>query len=56
MTEGFTTIEELAFTPEEELAAIEGFDDQIAEELIRRAQAFVTRRDSELRNGARRSG
>ena len=48
VTEGFTTIEELAFTPEEELAAIEGFDDQVAEELIRRAQAFVTRRDSEL--------
>jgi transcription termination/antitermination protein NusA len=48
VTEGFTTIEELAFTPEEELAAIEGFDDQIAEELIRRAQAFIARRDSAL--------
>jgi transcription termination/antitermination protein NusA len=48
VTEGFTTAEELAFTPEEELAAIEGFDDQIAEELIRRAQAFIARRDSEL--------
>jgi N utilization substance protein A len=49
VTEGFNSIEELAFTPEEELAAIEGFDDQIAEELIRRGQAFITRRDTELR-------
>jgi N utilization substance protein A len=48
VTEGFTTTEELAFTPEDELAAIEGFDDQIAEELIRRAQAFIARRDGEL--------
>ena len=48
VTEGFTTVEELAFTPEEELAAIEGFDDSIAEELIRRAEAFITRRDTEL--------
>jgi N utilization substance protein A len=48
VTEGFNTVEELAFTPPEELAAIEGFDDAIAEELIRRAEAFITRRDSEL--------
>ena len=27
VTEGFTTVEELAFTPEEEVAAIEGFDE-----------------------------
>ena len=48
VTEGFTTVEELAFTPEEEIAAIEGFDDSVAEELIRRAEAFITRRDTEL--------
>ncbi len=48
VTEGFNTVEELAFTPPEELAAIEGFDDTIAEELIRRAEAFLTRRDTEL--------
>ena len=48
VTEGFNTVEELAFTPAEELAAIEGFDDAIAEELIRRAEAFITRRDTEL--------
>ncbi|MGH7152494.1 MAG: helix-hairpin-helix domain-containing protein, partial [Acetobacteraceae bacterium] len=48
VTEGFTSLEELAFTPEEELASIEGFDENIAAELIRRAEAFITRRDSEL--------
>src|SRR4249920_573884 len=38
VTEGFNTVEELAFTPAEEVAAIEGFDDSVAEELIRRAE------------------
>jgi N utilization substance protein A len=48
VTEGFTSVEELAFTPLEEVAAIEGFDDAIAGELIRRAEAFIARRDTEL--------
>lgn len=48
VTEGFTSVEELAFTPPEELAAIEGFDENVASELIRRAEAYVTRRDTEL--------
>ena len=48
VTEGFNSVEELAFTPVEELASIEGFDDAVAEELIRRAEGFITRRDSEL--------
>jgi len=48
VTEGFSTVEELAFTPPDELADIEGFDDAIAAELIRRAEAFIARRDSEL--------
>ena len=48
VTEGFTSVEELAFTPEDEVAAIEGFDETIAAELIRRAEAFITRRDTEL--------
>jgi transcription termination/antitermination protein NusA len=48
VTEGFTSVEELAFTPPDELAAIEGFDDSIAAELIRRAEAFIARRDNEL--------
>ena len=48
VTEGFTSVEELAFTPEEELASIEGFDETVAGELIRRAEAFIERRDNEL--------
>src|ERR1700709_2221904 len=48
VTEGFTTVEELAFTPIEEVAAIEGFDDSVAEELVRRAEGFLTQRDNDL--------
>ncbi|MCC6717789.1 MAG: transcription termination/antitermination protein NusA [Acetobacteraceae bacterium] len=48
VTEGFNTIEELAFTPLEEMAEIEGFDEAIAEELIRRAEAHLLKRDNEL--------
>ncbi|MDR3529728.1 MAG: transcription termination/antitermination protein NusA, partial [Rhodopila sp.] len=48
VTEGFTTVEELAFTPIEEVAAIEGFDENVAEELVRRAEGFLTQRDNEL--------
>ena len=48
VAEGFNTIEELAFSPPEELAEIEGFDEAVAAELIRRAEAFLARRDAEL--------
>jgi transcription termination/antitermination protein NusA len=48
VTEGFTTVEELAFVPEDELASIEGFDESVAVELIRRAGAFLEKRDNEL--------
>ncbi len=48
VTEGFNSIEELAYTPLEELADIEGFDESVAEELIRRGQSFLDRRNQEL--------
>ncbi len=48
VTEGFNTVEELAFVPQEELAEIEGFDESVAAELIRRAEQFLIRRDSEF--------
>jgi N utilization substance protein A len=48
VTEGFNTVEELAFTPKDELASIEGFDENVAEELIRRAEQFLVKRDGEL--------
>ncbi|MBV9783598.1 MAG: transcription termination/antitermination protein NusA [Acidisphaera sp.] len=48
VTEGFNSVEELAFSPLEELAEIEGFDESVAAELIRRAEAFLLRRDAAL--------
>jgi N utilization substance protein A len=48
VTEGFTSVEELAFTPPDELADIEGFDENVAAELISRAELYLQRRDAEL--------
>ena len=48
VTEGFNTVEELAFVPPDELAEIEGFDENVAAELIRRAEQFLVKRDNEL--------
>ncbi len=56
VTEGFGSVEELAMTPLEELAAIEGFDEQIAAELIRRAEAYRVRRETELTERRRALG
>lgn len=50
--EGFTKIEEIAFVPLEELAEIEGFDEDVAEELAARAKQFLD--DQEEKNEARR--
>ena len=48
VTEGFNTVEELAYVPVEELGEIEGFDETVAEELIRRAEGFINRREDAL--------
>lgn len=56
VTEGFNTVEELAFTPPDELANIEGFDEQVAGELIRRGEEFLVKRDSELDDKRRELG
>ena len=48
VTEGFNSIEELAFVDKDELADIEGFDESVAEELIRRAEQFLVQRDESL--------
>jgi N utilization substance protein A len=47
VTEGFTRVEEVASVAVEDLGAIEGFDDAIAEELQARATAWVEKRDAE---------
>ena len=45
VTEGFSSVEEVAFVPLEDLTDIEGFDETIAEELQNRARAFLAEQD-----------
>src|SRR5919197_365342 len=47
VTEGFGSLEEVAYVPVEELAAIEGFDMDVATELQDRARQALERRDRE---------
>ncbi len=47
-TEGFATVEELAFVDRDEIASIEGFDDDTAEEIQARAQEFLDAKEREL--------
>lgn len=55
-SEGFSTVEELAYIPLDELAEIEGFDEATAQELQNRAQEFLDRRDAELTEKRRALG
>jgi len=48
VTEGFTAVEEVAFVPVEELASIEGFDTEVAEELRLRARTFLDEENARL--------
>ena len=52
--EGFTSIEEVAYVPIEELRAIEGFDDDIVEELRTRAKDALL--EKEMASGDPREG
>ena len=45
VSEGFSTLEEITGVATEELASIEGFDDDIATELQARAAAYIEQRD-----------
>ena len=47
VTEGFSSVEEIAFVPLEDLLNIEGFDDDIAEELRNRANAFLAEEEEQ---------
>ncbi|MFZ2007117.1 MAG: transcription termination factor NusA, partial [Stellaceae bacterium] len=47
VTEGFSTLEEVAYVATSDLAGIEGFDEDIANELQARARAALERRDEE---------
>jgi N utilization substance protein A len=48
VAEGFATVEEIAYTEIEELAQIEGFDEDVAAELRDRALNFLEQRDAAL--------
>ncbi len=47
-SEGFETVEEIAYVEIEELAMIEGFDEEVAGELQARAQEFLEKQAAEL--------
>ncbi|MEI7931585.1 MAG: transcription termination factor NusA [Alphaproteobacteria bacterium] len=48
VTEGFATVEEVAFVDEHEIASIEGFDEATAEELQARAREYLDKEAAEL--------
>src|SRR5216683_1764516 len=56
VTEGFSSLEEIAFVPPEDLADIEGFDADVAEELQERARNSLERRDREYEERRRELG
>ena len=56
VTEGYWAIEDVAYAEIDELAAIEGFDEEIARALKERALEWLERRDEELRGEAERLG
>ena len=47
MSEGFGSVEEVIDTDKSELLSIEGFDEEIATELIDRAKKFLSNKDEE---------
>ena len=48
VTEGFSTVEEVAYVPAEDLTDIEGFDEDVAAELQARGRAYLTSREEEM--------
>ncbi len=55
-SEGFAEIEDVAYVPLPELASVEGFDDETAEELQNRALEFIEARNKELDDKRRALG
>ncbi|CAK0770313.1 transcription termination/antitermination protein NusA [uncultured Gammaproteobacteria bacterium] len=48
VTEGFSTVEEIAFSETEDLSRIEGFDEDVADELKQRGLTWLETRDQQL--------
>jgi N utilization substance protein A len=55
-SEGFTSVEELALVDVRELASIEGFDDETANELQNRAKEYLDRLENELEDKRKELG
>ncbi|WP_066560407.1 transcription termination factor NusA [Croceicoccus bisphenolivorans] len=56
VAEGFTELEEVAYVEMDELAGIEGFDEELAQELQSRAVEALERRESAYREARRELG
>lgn len=56
IAEGFSTVDEVALVPVSELAEIEGFDEDVANELQARAKAFVEKRNREFEEKSKSLG
>ena len=56
VAEGFGELEEVAYVPLDELASIEGFDEELAQELQSRATEALERREEAARQERRRMG
>ena len=48
VAEGYAAVEDISDSAVEDLAGVEGFDEEIATELQRRAREFIEKRDAEL--------
>jgi N utilization substance protein A len=48
VTEGFTSVEEVGYVPLSDLAGIEGFDEDVANELQQRARVFLKEQNERL--------
>ena len=48
ISEGFSTVDEIAMVAIEELSSIDGFDEDLAQELQNRAKSFVEKRNKEF--------
>ena len=56
VVEGFTSVEEIAYVPMEELTSIEGFDEDLATELQSRAKEFVAKEKAKFESASKEIG
>jgi N utilization substance protein A len=56
VTEGFTSVEEVAFVPLDEIANIEGFDEDVANELRNRAREWLESQENKFSNEVKELG